>query len=131
MGSRHFRDWSIGAAVIVGAAYPHSRQGFIELLEQRELVGAERRAEVLVAAITDQKSSNSLYRLRELMSEDVRLIETFLHASSYMSDFIEAGLSRLLSDAPYPKLANSAELLNSVLQFEGRGVFPGSFSDRL
>jgi hypothetical protein len=121
--ARDTRDWSIGAAVIVGAAYPHSRQGFIELLEQRELVG-ERRAEVLVAMITDQKSSNSPYWLRELMSEDVRLIETFLHASSYMSDFIEAGLSRLLSDAPYPKLANSAELLNSVLQFEGRGVFP-------
>ena len=44
--ARDTRDWSIGAAVIVGAAYPHSRQGFIELLEQRELVG-ERQAEVL------------------------------------------------------------------------------------
>ena len=63
--ARDTRDWSIGAAVVVGAAYPHSRQGFIELLEQRDLVG-ERQAEVLAAMITDQKSSNSPYWLWEL-----------------------------------------------------------------
>lgn len=113
--------WSRDVAAVVASAYQKNRQGFVELLEHSKLNG-KRLAEVLAKMITSQTGSS--YWLRELISRDVRLIRTLLLAGPDMSADIEAGIARLLYEAPDPPIGDSAELLDAVIGLADRAVFP-------
>ena len=121
--------WSTGVPQVVAPTYQHNRQGFVELLEETQLNG-DQRAAVLSVMIRDQVSSGCAYWLRELSSTDARLVATLLFSGSQISETIDAALSKLLSEVPDLPLASSVDLLNAVLNFHGRSVFPPCFLTR-
>ena len=120
------RKWTHGVVLTVASAYPNNRQGFDDLLGGSELNG-RRQAEVLAAMLSAQTSSSSPYWLREIMSQDPRIISILLLADSEVSEDVEAALSKVLGEVSDISLASSEELLNSVLRFENRPVFPQLF----
>ena len=119
-------NWTHGVALTVASAYEHNRHGFDELLDGSEL-NRRRQAEVLSAMLSAQTSGSTPYWLRELMSQDARIIKTLLLAEPDVSDYVEAALSKVLDEASDLSLARSDELLQSVLRFENRPVFPQLF----
>ena len=114
--------WTHGAALTVASAYERNRHGFEELLDGSELNG-RRQAEVLAAMLSAQTSGSTPYWLRELMSQDARIIKTLLVAEADVSDDVEAALSKVLDEATDLSLASSDALLESVTRFEKRPVF--------
>jgi len=116
-------SWSTGVSKVVASTYQHNRQGFVELLEESNL-SSDHRAEVLSVMICDQMSSSCPHWLRELASRDVRLVSTLLFTGSQISETIDAGLSKLLTEVTDLPLASSVDLLTAVLNFHGRPVFP-------
>ena len=119
-------EWSIGSTAIVASTYPPSRQGVDELLDESAL-SPGRKAEVLAIMIRNQVSAGHPYWLRELMSNDIRLIRTLLLARSDNAEVVESSLSLLLTEAPDLPLAKSDDVLDAVFTFEKRSVFPQLF----
>ncbi len=117
------RDWTHGIALTVASSYARNRHGFDELLEGQELAG-RRQAEVLAEMLLSQTSSGTPYWLREMMSQDARIIGTLLFADTNVSENVEATLSKVLDEVPDISLSSSDELLDTVLRFESRAVFP-------
>lgn len=115
--------WSSGVAAIVASTYPPSRRSFEELLEENKL-NVGRKAELLAVMIRDQMSGSHPYWLQEIISKDIRFIRALLLTGSERSDAVDAGLSILLTEVPNLPWAMSVEVLNAVLTFAGRPVFP-------
>ena len=59
-----------------------------------------------------------------MMSQDARIIGTLLFADTNVSENVEATLSKVLDEVPDISLSSSDELLDTVLRFESRVVFP-------
>ena len=115
--------WPAGVSEIVASTYPPSRHGFNEILEETKYDSA-RRVQVLAVMLRDQLSGSCPYWLRELVSQDASIIRALLLADSEVSDTVEAVLFKLLNEVPDLPFAKSADLLESVLAFDGRPVFP-------
>jgi hypothetical protein len=117
--------WSPGLAAVVASAYPPSRQGFDELLGD-DSFNQRRKVEVLAAAIRNQVRAGHPYWLREIISNDVRLVRIVLLAGSEAVDTAASVLPLLLNEAELP-LAKADDVLEAVQSFSGRPVFPQLF----
>lgn len=117
------RDWTHGISLTVASSYARNRHGFDELLEGNELAG-RRQAEVLAAMMLSQTSSTTPYWLREMMSQDARIIGTLLFADTDVSENVEAALSKVLDEVPDMSLSSSDDLLDAMWRFESRVIFP-------
>jgi hypothetical protein len=115
------RLWSPGTAFIVASSYGHSKPGFEELFQSSEFTNT-RQADVLAAMLCSQDFGDP-YWLCELMSHDVRVLETLLLNKGESSDDIECALSKVLNEVSDLFLASSDELLSSILAFQGRPIF--------
>ena len=121
--ARGISPWPGGIPEIVASTYPPSRQGFNELLEDTKFDNTHR-AEVLAAMLRDQLSVSCPYWLRELASQDERIIRALLSEDYEVSGPVEAVLYKLLNEVPDLPFAKYADLLERVLVFDCHPVFP-------
>ena len=115
-------DWTPGVPNIVASTFAQSRSGFNELLEARQFDRVQQ-TRVLTAMLEMQFTSGFPYWLRELISENGTILNLLLLHSDEI-DSIESILGRIVAEISDLPLAESSELLNSVLKFSDRHFFP-------
>lgn len=121
--ARGISPWPGGIPEIVASTYPPSQQGFTELLEDTKFDNTHR-AEVLAAMLRDQLSVSCPYWLRELASQDARIVRALLLEDYEVSGAVETVLYKLLNEVPDLPFAKYPDLLERVLAFDCRPVFP-------
>jgi hypothetical protein len=120
------RIWTRGVTLTVASAYEHNRHGIDELLEKSRLT-ENRKADVLAAMLSPRSSSSIPYWLREIMSNENRIVETLLRGGPDVSAEVEAALSKALSEVSDISLPGDDDFFALVFRFEGRPVFPQLF----
>jgi hypothetical protein len=120
--AHHLPFWSDDVSDIVASTYPSTRVGLGELLDEPNS-GSTHIEQTMIAFLNRQLSGGFPYWLREIVSQDARILKTLMFADSRHNGRAEALLSRLISavtDLPFSKLPG---LLDKVSEFEEHPIF--------
>jgi hypothetical protein len=104
----HVTRWTDGLSSIVALTFPQNRTGVESLLNFSDFDGRQK-AETLSALLREQFSGGSSYWLKELASNDGRIIELLVSNCLDGSKAIETALSKLLIEVSSLPIAQFTE----------------------
>ncbi len=113
--------WSPGISEIAASTFSQNSGDFKRLLDTNEF-DHEQKTQVVVVKLKTLLIGGFPYWLRELVSQDVRIVEILLSGSLETLDEIEPILSRMIGEVPDLPLADSN--IDDVLRFRSSKVFP-------
>ena len=117
-------DWSTGIATVTAATYSPNRKGLVELLDDNRFSGS-RKASVLARAIESVGGGRFPYWLREIIEDDLRVVEILLLAAPTRSPDEERVLHRAIAEVPDVPVARSEALLDAVRAVPADNAPPG------
>jgi hypothetical protein len=113
--------WSPGISEIAASTFSQNVGDFKRLLDTNEFDGKQKK-QVLIAKLQTLVVGGFPHWLRELISQDVRVIDILLSASIENLDEMEPILSRITAEVSELPFTDSN--VNSVLRFKSSKVFP-------